>query len=139
NLSNDGTADNFGGSGHVVDTTVLFRDPANFDYRLSGMDGSPATGGGADLSADANLAFTTDVAGLTRTVPWDIGASKMGGPKPIYRSVGPGNAAALSCGVTVGSCTGNGYTMNLSNSVMPFSNANAIPLRVGVGDVITWD
>lgn len=53
--------------------TVSFNDPTNKDYHLSPTD-TAARGAGVDLSADANLAFNTDIDGEIRTVPWDIGA-----------------------------------------------------------------
>jgi hypothetical protein len=48
----------------------LFSNAVGGDFSL--QPASPAKGTGADLSAT----FTTDFAGTTRTVPWDIGAYK---------------------------------------------------------------
>jgi hypothetical protein len=52
--------------------SVQFVDPGNDDFRLAGGD-TCANDAGADLSADANLAFSDDIAGTTRT-HWDTGA-----------------------------------------------------------------
>lgn len=49
--------------------TITFTDAANGDF---GLVAGVAIANGADLSAT----FTDDLAGLTRTVPWDIGARK---------------------------------------------------------------
>lgn len=49
--------------------TITFTDAANGDF---GLVSGVAIGNGADLSGT----FTDDLAGLTRTVPWDIGARK---------------------------------------------------------------
>lgn len=52
---------------------VIFEDEANNNFKLSWQDASAARQG-ADLSADAALPFNVDIAGVTRTAPWDIGA-----------------------------------------------------------------
>lgn len=49
--------------------TITFTDAANGDF---GLVSGVAIGNGADLSGT----FTDDLAGVTRTVPWDIGARK---------------------------------------------------------------
>jgi hypothetical protein len=51
-------------------TLSTFMNAGNFDFRL--QDGSAAIAQGADLHS----VFTTDFSGLTRAVPWDIGAYK---------------------------------------------------------------
>ncbi|MCE9553348.1 MAG: RHS repeat protein, partial [Planctomycetes bacterium] len=70
--SSDGTPDDFGGSGNLINQNVydLFADPLHSDFRL--RPGSALIDTGANLSAD----FTTDIAGNTRPAsgPWDIGA-----------------------------------------------------------------
>ena len=60
--------------------TVSFQDSANNDFHLSSTDTS-ALDQGTDLSADANLAFTTDIDGDTRPIDanWDIGADETAG------------------------------------------------------------
>lgn len=63
NCSEDGTAPNT----NEQTGTVTFTDAANGDF---GLVSGVAIGNGADLSGT----FTDDLAGLTRTVPWDIGA-----------------------------------------------------------------
>jgi hypothetical protein len=74
NLSSDATADDYGGTGNRINKSVTFVDAVNEDFRLSVGD-TEAKGFGEDLSADAALDFVTDISGLTRTSPWDIGAS----------------------------------------------------------------
>ena len=55
-------------------STSIFVDPANNDFRLKA--GSPVINMGANLSADPDLSFTTDIQNETRTIPWDIGADE---------------------------------------------------------------
>jgi hypothetical protein len=57
--------------------TVTFVDAANKDFHLASNDAG-ARNYGADLSGDANLAFTTDIDGETRPGEgtWDIGADE---------------------------------------------------------------
>ena len=49
-------------------------DAAGRDYHLAATD-LGAKGFGANLSADPTYPFAVDFDGLTRTVPWDIGAT----------------------------------------------------------------
>tara|TARA_B110001454_G_scaffold219201_1_gene251863 strand:+ start:3156 stop:4886 length:1731 start_codon:yes stop_codon:yes gene_type:complete len=58
----------------VVSASVHFMNASSDDYRLRLTDVS-AKGRGVDLSADANFAFISDIQGITRSSPWDIGAS----------------------------------------------------------------
>ena len=53
----------------------VFLNEAGRDLRLSLAD-TAARARGLALDTDSTYAFNTDIAGLTRTVPWDIGASK---------------------------------------------------------------
>lgn len=53
-------------------TTVSFTNTGTDDYHLVEGD-TAAKGAGVDLSADANLAFSTDIEGDPRVAPWDIG------------------------------------------------------------------
>ncbi len=48
------------------------------DWHLGTTD-TAALAKGADLSADANFPFSTDIDGETRSAPWDIGADKWPG------------------------------------------------------------
>lgn len=54
------------GGGYLA--TQIFVDPANGNFHLA--NGSPVIGSGVDLSQ----IFNYDIAGNTRTVPWDMGA-----------------------------------------------------------------
>ena len=56
-------------------------------FNLQLAVGSPAIGSGANLSAE----FTTDILGITRTAPWDMGVYKFGGGLPSVRPVSPKN------------------------------------------------
>jgi len=56
-------------------TTVVFADEINGNFHLAYND-TGAKNQGVDLSADANLAFTTDIDGDTRSGAWDIGADE---------------------------------------------------------------
>jgi hypothetical protein len=114
-----------GGTNDVGDSSVMFRNEANFDLRLSPRDKNARAKGG-DLSADVNFAFSQDILGKTR-VTWDRGAHQA--PIGIYRSVGPTNTTSLQVG------TGNDLT--ISNTIATF--ASAIINKVGVGDVIEYD
>ena len=70
-------------------TVVNFVDTTNKNFHLTASDSS-AKNAGADLSADPNLAFTTDIDGQTRNLDgagWDIGADEKL-PDPVYFSVG---------------------------------------------------
>ncbi len=58
----------YGGYPGVYGTDPLFVGEFQADFHLS--PGSPAIGAGTDLSGT----FTTDINGVTRTAPWDIGA-----------------------------------------------------------------
>jgi hypothetical protein len=71
NLSDDDTADDFGGTGHVVNQTDtdVFTDPASDDYSLK--DGSAAADAGKTIAA-----VTDDIIGTARPQgdAYDIGA-----------------------------------------------------------------
>lgn len=55
---------------------VTFVDEANDDFHLDSSD-TVAKDLGADLSADANIPFSTDIDGATRSGTWDIGADEI--------------------------------------------------------------
>lgn len=70
-LSYDTSADNFGGSGNVADSTDNpFADYDNDDFHL--VVGCDAINAGQSLAGT----FTTDIDGETRTGTWDIGADE---------------------------------------------------------------
>jgi len=74
-LSEDATADDWGGAGNLINKTVTFVGTAATDFHLHADDVSGAKDGGLDLSAT----FTDDIDGVTRptgTGTWDIGADE---------------------------------------------------------------
>jgi hypothetical protein len=71
NLSEDATSPDAA----LRNKVVSFVNEAGFDFHLSGSD-TAAKDAGADLSADADLAFSTDIDGDTRSGSWDIGADE---------------------------------------------------------------
>jgi hypothetical protein len=76
NLSKDNTAPAYGT--YYRNKTVQFVDPDNYDFHLR-LGDSATRGYGANLSNDANLAFSTDIDGENRPEngPWDIGADQV--------------------------------------------------------------
>ena len=67
--SSDGTADDFGGSGNIVNRTITYKDAPNDDYHTSDSD---VAGQGTDLSADGTFAFDDDIDWQLRGA-WDMG------------------------------------------------------------------
>ena len=63
--------------------TFTFINAATGDLHITAGDAG-AKGFGADLSADAAYPFTVDFDGLTRSAPWDIGATKAPGAAAGY-------------------------------------------------------
>ncbi|MCR4283820.1 MAG: chitobiase/beta-hexosaminidase C-terminal domain-containing protein [Parcubacteria group bacterium] len=85
NLSGHSQAD-APGSNSKNSTTVFFVDSTSKDFHLVSGD-TGAKDSGTDLSGDANLAFSTDIDGETRSGTWDIGADETSGgtPPPSYQ------------------------------------------------------
>jgi uncharacterized protein YegP (UPF0339 family) len=77
NISSDASSPNAA----FRNLTATYIDSAWGDYRLSTADAN-AKGQGVNLTADSDLAFTTDINGITRSAPWDIGASVAVTPYP---------------------------------------------------------
>lgn len=69
--SSDATADDFGGSGNIVNQTYTFVNAANGDFHLISTD--PMNNG---LSDPGSGLFSDDIDGVTRTGTWDIGADE---------------------------------------------------------------
>ena len=73
-------------------TTTPFVDVSSSDFHLEFRDGTanPAMNAGADLSADANLAFNTDIDGSSRLEggTWDVGADDVGATLVMTHSIG---------------------------------------------------
>ena len=118
--------DTTGGANDKSNTAVVFIDATNKDFHLSSDDTS-AKDAGADLSADASLAFSTDIDSDNRGATWDIGADQTA--TAIYRSVGPSATDALA--------TGASNAVIISGITATF--ASALPDNVGVGDAIQYD
>lgn len=70
NLSSDASAP---GANSVLSTTLTFQNSGSQDYHLTSADATTAIG--TDLSGDANLPFSTDIDGNTRTT-WNMGADE---------------------------------------------------------------
>ena len=115
------------GSNNRVSQTFLFADSANSDFHLAYAD-TGAKDYGTNLSADTNLAFSTDIDNQTRSGTWDIGADEYQAT-PIYRSVGPSNTTALA--------SSTGATLTISGDTATFSTGLAN--NIGVGDVIQYN
>jgi hypothetical protein len=115
-------------------TTVAFVDSANYDFHLAESDSS-ARNAGADLSADTNLSFSTDIDGHSRSVSpanagWDIGADESA--IYIYYSVGQNTSDHKTLGVG-----GSAPTITLSGYSATLSVGQTAP-NMGVGDLITY-
>jgi parallel beta-helix repeat protein len=106
--------------------TVNFSDKANKDFHLAESDSS-ARNAGADLSADTNLAVTTDIDGNSRPTQgvFDIGADE--GATYIYYSVGQNTSDHKTGSPTI---TLSGYAATL--------NVGQTAPNMGVGDLITY-
>ncbi|KKP84689.1 MAG: hypothetical protein UR83_C0015G0007 [Candidatus Moranbacteria bacterium GW2011_GWF2_35_54] len=128
NISDDTT--DTGGANDKINQTVQFVDAANGDFHLSLSD-TAARNAGVDLSADANLPFSTDIDGATRTSvsAWDIGADEAA--TQIFRSVGPGATSSLATD------SSHANTITLTSGVATFSVALAD--SIGVGDAVLVD
>lgn len=68
------------GSDNINSTSLEFVDLAGDDYHLTSADAAIAIG--TDLSGDANLSFTTDIDGETRSV-WNMGADEWFAPAGV--------------------------------------------------------
>lgn len=78
NVSSDATAPTSSVSGLVFhNRAVTFVNSASGDYRLANTD-TGARYAGANLSADIDYPFSTDLFGTTRIAPWDVGAHDTG-------------------------------------------------------------
>lgn len=72
NISSDGTAP---GTTATINSTPTFVNAAGNNFHIASGD-TVARGHGADLSADANFAFSDDIDGDTRSGTWDAGADQ---------------------------------------------------------------
>ncbi len=90
--SGDATANTWAGTGNRINQVFTFVDSAGKDFHLASGD-TGARDFGRDLSADPNLAFTTDADGQTRSGVWDIGADEY---------VVTGGGSILISGIAVG-------------------------------------
>ena len=74
NSSSDGSGNDFGANGRENQTFTFINEAGN-NFLLAPTDAG-ARNFGVDLSADANLAFTTDINNTTRPIgtAWDMGA-----------------------------------------------------------------
>ena len=133
NISYDATSPNSGATdcgGHSCRSqTVSFVSTVSGseDFHLSLTD-TAAKNAGADLSADANLPFSTDIDGQTRNLNglgWDIGADEAA--TQIFYSVGQ-NTTDHKTGTP---------TVTVSGTTATFSVAQTAT-NMGVGDKVTY-
>lgn len=84
NISSDGTATAWGGTGNQINQTVTYVDDsaAVGDFHLDDTD-TGAKGKGLDLSSDPEYPITDDIDGETRSAPWDCGADQTSGGQPV--------------------------------------------------------
>src|SRR3989339_894726 len=154
-ISTDGTADDFGGSGNVVSTTLEFKDSTNNDFHLN-INDAPAVDNGLSLAADTYYPFSTDIDGVSRPVNsgWDIGASEMpytlaaygSDPAPVYYSVGTSTAdkkgSATAIVVTAGAATITGLAgtenIGVGDKIYFGATKNSVYIR-GKTDATHWD
>ncbi len=114
NATDTGTAT--GGANDKINQTFTFTNEAGDDFHLASGD-TAAIDAGTDLSADANLSFTTDIDGETRSGTWDIGADEQSGVTPPTNSI------------TISSLTTSNETTTTFNTAINFTgddNSNAV-------------
>jgi len=123
NLSKDGNAPPY--NTYYTGKTLTFTNTTagSEDLHLASTD-TDAIAKGADLSADPNLAFTTDIDGQTRSGAWSIGADQL--PTQIYYSVGTSTAdLKTAANISIDSTGTATFTA-------------AQPNNIGVGDKIDY-
>ncbi len=95
NISNDDTADNWGGYGNKINQTVQFLDTTNHDFHLSPDDTSARNAGTSSPLTDSNLSFYTDIDDTTRGSAWDIGADEV--PAEFVSTICENTSAGGDC------------------------------------------
>ena len=118
NISKDGTAS---GTNSKANQTVVFVNATGGDFHLAPTD-TAAKGAGANLSADSNYAFASDIDGQTRT-RWDIGADEAA--TAVFYSVGQNTSDHSS-----------GGNVSITSGVASFTTAQTAT-NLGVGDALT--
>jgi outer membrane protein assembly factor BamB len=116
-------------------TIVTFVNAAADDFHLSLTD-TGAQNFGANLSADANLAFSNDIDLGLRAVPWDIGADEAGtsGGAPTISS-------AANQSFIVGSPPQTAATLTITDAlaVPGITSVNDLRIRIPAGISMLWD
>ena len=125
NLSGPSQADAPGSNPRNA-ATVTFVSYSGDDFHLAAAD-TGARGYGADLSADANLAFAVDIDGAARSGLWDIGADEWAAPGTVAYSIGTSTADLKTGSPTVS------ITAGLATLSDPQTG------HVGVGDLVDYD
>ena len=151
NLSKDATAPAY--NKYYVNATVNFVSTKSGaeDLHLSNSDSS-SRGLGANLTADANLPFTTDIDGQVRPATgsvygWDIGADQTEKPTRIdsrpNTPVPAGPAGVAMVYYSVGQNTSNHMTgsptVSISSAGVATFSQPQTARNLGVGDVITYN
>lgn len=99
NLSSDSSVSTYG----TGSANPSYADEASDDFHLASGD-TAARGNGADLSADANLAFSDDIDGDSRSA-WDIGADEFVGAGGDASTSVAGSASTSAQGTSAPSHT----------------------------------
>ena len=128
NVSSDATAPGANKATNKTAYTDYFVDPANGDFHLKNTSLALFGLSGADLSAT----FTTDIDGVTRSAPWDIGADQYvaaGGGEILLAGTLTGSAsasAALTTAITLaGNNTGAGSATAALTTAIHLAATNA--------------
>lgn len=74
-VSSDASADDQGGTGNKINQAVIYRDPANEDYRLHSTD-TACIGAGENLASDSDYPISIDIERQLRSATPDIGADQ---------------------------------------------------------------
>ena len=98
NASDDGTADDWGGTGNRINQTFTFVDAAGGDFHLASTDAGAKDYGVSDPGSGL---FSDDIDGVTRSGSWDIGADEYASGAPASYSITGAGAVAFSGGASI--------------------------------------
>lgn len=126
-----------GGAHDLTNQTFYFYDPTNRNFQLSSAD-IGARGLGTDLSGT----FTTDIAGNTRSTPWDIGPFKMvqGAASTTTKTVKGSGGDYTSLAAAIAGTAGSLILSNTVLNIQCYASAtadNAISASIQVSGYTT--